>query len=219
MPKPFYRVLPLLTLSFGLSGLSGMSLILTGCNREPEPRRYQEIETRGGATTLQGNPQAPMNWSLPAGWTVQPEGDPMRLTGFWAPDPDLTAAGEMDPKPVDVSIVQLAGDAGGLEANVTRWLGQVKVPAAFAAQAISEASPVRLASGQEGLIVDFTDFLSGDMTLSQSIVGAIVTVGETTVFVKAMGARENVVKIKPQLVEFCRSLSIIGILGTPEASP
>lgn len=213
MPKPFYRVLPLSTLSLALS------FALTGCNREPEPRRYQEIETRAGATTLQGDPQVPMTWTLPAGWTVQPEGDAMRLTGFWAPDPDLTAKGEMDPKPVDVSIVQLAGDAGGLEANVTRWLGQVKVPASFAAQAIREATPVRLATGQEGILVDFTDFLSGDMTQSQSIAGAIVTVGETTVFVKAMGARESVVKIKPQLVEFCRGLSIVGDNGAAEATP
>jgi hypothetical protein len=205
MPKPFYRILPLIPLSFALMA----------CNREPEPRRYQEIETRN-TSTLQGNPQAPMTWSLPAGWTVQPEGDPMRLTGFWAPNPELAARGEMDPKPVDVSIVQLAGDAGGMEANVTRWLGQVKVPASFAAQALREATPVRLATGQDGIIVDFTDFLSGDMTLSQSIIGAIVTVGETTVFVKAMGARESVAKIKPQLIEFCRGLSI---LGTPETSP
>jgi hypothetical protein len=185
-----------------------LSFIVLGCQSDPEPRKYREIVTRGENSTLQGNPSASMTWALPNGWTIQPEGDAMRLTGFWAPDPARFAAGETDPRPVDVSIVQLAGPAGGLEANVTRWLGQIKVQANFAQRAITEATPVRIGSGQEGIIVDFTNFLSGDMTQTESIIGAIVTVGETTVFVKAMGSRERLKRIKPQLIEFCENLSV-----------
>lgn len=178
------------------------------CNGNPEPRRYSEIVRRGESANLQGNAPGNLSWTLPTGWTVQPEGDPMRLTGFWAPDPELAQKGETDPKPVDVSIVQLAGDAGGLEANVTRWLGQVSIPATFAAQAIAEATPIRTATGQTGIVVDFTPYLSGDLTQSKSIVGAILHAGDNTVFVKAMGARSHLPKIKPQLLEFCRGLSI-----------
>jgi hypothetical protein len=198
MNKPISRVLP----------LCALAALVVGCQREPEPRHYREIVTRGENSTLQGNPRAAMTWTLPEGWTVQPEGDPMRLTGFWAPDPARVAAGETDPKPVDVSIVQLAGDAGGLTANVTRWLGQIKVQGSLAQQAISEATPVRLASGQQGIVVDFTNLLSGDMTQTESIVGAIVTVGEYTVFVKAMGGRERLQRLKPVLIAFCESLSV-----------
>ena len=209
MPQTFSRVLPL---------LSGFSLLIlaSGCTGDPEPRRYSEIDppSREGETRLlQRDAKAPMTWTLPEGWSEQPEGDPMRLTGFWAPDPAYATRGETDPKPVDVSLVQLAGDAGGLEANVTRWLGQVKIPPSYASQAIAEATPVRLASGEEGIIVDFTGFLSGDLTQSQSIVGAIVTAGETTVFVKAIGPRESVMNIKSQLVAFCRGLAIRGTEG------
>lgn len=201
---------------FSLCALVAVPAILTGCNAEPEPRRYREIVTLGENSNLQGNPRAAMTWSLPKGWTVQPEGDPMRLTGFWAPDPELTDKGEPDPKPVDVSIVQLEGDAGGLEANVTRWLGQIKVQGSFAQKAIADAVPVTLANGQKGIVVDFTTFLSGDLTQTESIVGAIVTVGETTVFVKAMGGRERLQRIKPQLIAFCESLSVGGT-ETPAA--
>lgn len=201
MNKPVSRVLP-------LCGIPLLIGLVAGCQREPEPRVYREIVTRGENATLQGNARAHMSWTLPASWTVQPEGDPLRLIGFWAPDPERVAAGETDPKPVDVSIVQLAGDAGGLTANVARWLGQIKVPASHAEKAIADAMPVRIASGQQGIIVDFTNLLSGDLTQTESIIGTIVTVGETTVFVKAMGGRTRLQRLKPELIAFSKSLSV-----------
>jgi len=211
MQKPNSRVLSL----FALPVLAGL---LTGCNREPEPRHYREVITRG-EVALQGKPRIDMTWTLPAHWTVQPEGDPLRLTGFWAPDPARAAAGKTDPNPVDVSIVQLAGAAGGLEANVTRWLGQVKIAPSFTQQAIEEATPIRLASGQEGIIVDFTGLLSGDLTQTESIMGAIVPVGETTLFVKAMGGRSRLQRLKPELIAFCQSLSVGSASVTGETAP
>ena len=104
--------------------------------------------------------------------------------------------------------MQLAGAAGGLEANVTRWLGQVKIAPSFTQKAIEDATPIRLASGEEGIIVDFTGLLSGDLTQTESIMGAIVPVGETTLFVKAMGGRSRLQRLKPELIAFCQSLSI-----------
>jgi hypothetical protein len=212
MPKPIS------TAFLALSALIPGILVLNACNREPEPRRYRETVIRGAGANLQRGALAKLAWSLPAGWTVQPEGDPMRLTGFWAPDPDMTSQGEPDPKPVDVSLVQLEGDAGGLEANVTRWLGQIQVPASLAAQAIAAAEPVRTATGQQGLIVDFTGFLSGDMTQSKSIVGAIIDAGDHTLFVKAMGDKPRLAKIKPQLRAFCETLLIGEPAGTTAGS-
>ncbi len=192
----------------GLAASLLSSLLLTACNQNSEPRRYREIVLQGGNPNLQRGPLGRFAWTLPAGWTVQPEGDPMRLTGFWAPDPEFTKKGEADPKPVDVSIVQLAGDAGGLEANVTRWLGQVTLSPTLAKKAIAEAKPIRTSTGQTGIVVDFTPYLSDDLTQSKSIIGAILDGGDNTVFVKAMGARSHVPKVKEQLLEFCRNLAI-----------
>ena len=50
--------------------------------------------------------------------------------------------------------------------------------------------------------------LSGDMTQSKSIIGAIIQGNGYTVFVKAMGEKDRLVKIKPQLIRFCDSLKI-----------
>jgi hypothetical protein len=196
---------PILSLSAALAA----SLVVFACNSgDPEPRRYREIALKSKDGKIQGEAPVSLSWTLPDGWVDQPEGDPLRVAGFWAPHPDLAHTGEMDPEAVDVSLVQLSGDGGGLDANVVRWLGQVKIPSSYAEQAIAASVPVTTATGQHGIVVDFTDMLSGDMTQSQSIVGAIIQGEGYTVFVKAMGERERLKLIKAQLIEYCAKLSI-----------
>jgi hypothetical protein len=196
-----------------LAGVVASTLLvagLAGCQGdEPQPRRYREIALKSKNGPVQAEAPIRLSWTLPDGWVDQPEGDPLRLAGFWAPDPALAHTGEMDPLAVDVSLVQLAGDAGGLDANVVRWLGQIKIPASYAEQAIAAAAPVQAATGQRGIVVDFTEMLSGDLTESRSIVGAIIQGDGYTVFVKAMGDKDRLVKIKPQLLEFCAKLNIV----------
>jgi hypothetical protein len=200
---------PILSRISFLGAALAACLTVFACNSgDPEPRRYREIALKSKDGKIQGEAPVALSWTLPDGWVDQPEGDPLRVAGFWAPHPDLAHTGELDPEAVDVSLVQLSGDGGGLDANVVRWLGQVKIPSSFAEQAIAAAVPVKTATGQNGIVVDFTDMLSGDMTQSQSIVGAIIQGEGYTVFVKAMGQRERLKLIKPQLIEYCAKLSI-----------
>jgi hypothetical protein len=186
------------------------AFVLAACNRQPEPRRYVEIAFREKGAALAVQAPIRLNWSLPEGWVEQAGGDPMRTAGFLAPDPELAHTGEMDPKAVDISLVQLAGDAGGLQANVTRWLGQVKVIATpgQVKSLIEKAERISASTGQEGIIVDFTGMLSGDLTEDRSIVGVIVQGEGYTVFLKGMGDRDRLMRIKPQILAFAKSLSI-----------
>ena len=59
-------------------------------------------------------------------------------------------------------------------------------------------------------MIDLTAMLSGDMTQSKTIYGAIVQTEEYTVFVKAMGDFAQVKKQKPHVAAFCKSLRIEG---------
>ena len=140
----------------------------------------------------------------------QPGGDPMRVASFLAPDPALAHTGEMDPEAVDVSITQLAGEGGGLPANVKRWLGQVKILATDkqVRDIIAHADTLRAATGQKGIWLDFTELLSGDMTQTASIVGSILSGNGYTVFVKAKGDRARLLRLKSQVAGFCRTLVI-----------
>jgi len=212
---------------------AGLGLILTGC-QEPKPRTYSEIAFKPnpapaggmGGPMMGGGPMGagampPMNaspvdikvtWTLPVGWVVKDSANGMRIGSFGAPDPGLENTGELDPKAVDVSVVQLAGDAGGLKANIQRWMGQIGLKATPEEmdELIKAAKHFKTKTGQDGMLVDLTDKLSGDMTQSKSIYGAIIATADYTVFVKAMGEIERVVKLKPQVKAFCASISIVG---------
>ncbi len=183
-------------------------LAISACSGDPEPRRYSEIAFRTPDGVVRSAAPIEIDWTLPDGWIVQPEGDPMRIVGFWAPRPELAHTGERDPRSVDVSLVQLAGDGGGLHANVVRWLGQVGLIPGQAGQAIAEAVPIATRTGETGIVVDFTNMLSGDLTQSRSIVGALMIGEDHSVFVRAIGDKEVLRKVKPQIIDFASSLAV-----------
>ena len=47
------------------------------------------------------------------------------------------------------------------------------------------------------------------MTRTTSIIGAIVQGNGYTVFVKAMGDRDRLMTLRSQILDFCRSVSIV----------
>jgi hypothetical protein len=153
-----------------------------------------------------------VTWTLPEGWLVKDSANAMRIGSFAAMDPALANTGEIDPNAVDVSVVQLAGEGGGLKANIVRWMGQVglKMTAEEMDEFVKAAAHFKTASGQDGMYVDLTDKLSGDMTQSKTIFGAVVQTSEYTVFVKAMGEHAKVGAQKPRVIAFCKSLRIEG---------
>ncbi|MDQ3002853.1 MAG: hypothetical protein M3Y08_16520 [Fibrobacterota bacterium] len=136
----------------------------------------------------------------------------MRIGSFSAGDPAVANVGEADPRAVDVSVVQLAGDGGGLKNNILRWMGQIGLKATPEEmdEIVKTATRFKTATGQDGMYVDLTDKLSGDMTQSNTIFGAVVQTEEYTVFVKAMGEHARVLAQKAIIMTFCESLKIAG---------
>ena len=207
--------------------------LMTGC-QDTRPRIYTEVAFKplaapmamgamgqGAGPAMGGAGMGPMSaalvdikvtWKLPAGWVAKDSANAMRIGSFAAMDAELADSGELDPHAVDVSVVQLAGDAGGLKANIVRWMGQagVKMGPEDLDAFIAAASHFKTTSGQDGMFVDLTDKLSGDMTQDKTIYGAVVQTKEYTVFVKAMGEMARVVKQKPIVKAFCQSLRIEG---------
>lgn len=230
-----FRQISTLPVLVGLGLAMGLSIGLIGC-KEKQPRLYSEIAFKPNPVAagpmsggMGGGNMPPMNadpiditvtWKLPERWMVKDSANAMRIGSFYIPDfgvsdSSLVDSGAIDPKAVDVSVIQLGGEAGGLKANINRWMGQVGIKATPEEMddLIKTAKRFKTKSGQAGLFIDLTDKLSGDMTQSKTIYAGIVTATKYSVFVKAMGERERVVKIKSQLKAFCESLTISG----PEA--
>lgn len=201
------------------------AFLLGACNGEPQPRTYSEVAFKENARPASGMGSAGMGalpptnaspvdikvtWTLPETWMIRDSANAMRVGSFAVPDPSVAHMGAMDPHALDVSVVQLSGEAGGLEANILRWMGQVGLIATpdELKALVASAPKLKVKTGQEGIFVDFTERLSGDMTQSKSIFGAIVMTKDYTVFVKAMGLRERLIRHKAEIEDFCESLSI-----------
>lgn len=128
-------------------------------------------------------------WTVPAGWKAAGP-RPMRLASFEVPD----AAGAGD-----VSVSSLAGDGGGLLANVNRWRGQVGLPAVDEATLRREAKEIRTAGGDVGLLVD----LAGG---EKRILGAIVPHAGQSWFFKLTASSALIDRERGAFESFVRSV-------------
>ncbi len=134
---------------------------------------------------------APLAYQLPAGWQEKPLST-MRLASFDAVAPNG--------KKADVSVVSLAGIAGGDLANVNRWRGQVKLPPIDEDTLAKSAEHVN-ANGHDFLVVD----LAGG---SQRILAAILDENERSWFIKMTGEDVAVAAQKSAFLDFLRSLKL-----------
>ncbi len=135
--------------------------------------------------------QTGATWSAPKNWKEKAVSQ-MRVGSFEVP----TAS-----DPVDVSIVPLAGDAGGDLANINRWRGQLGLPP------VEESGLAAITHHQNvgpynALVVEF---FSTDPK-PKRLLAAVIQHGGTTWFFKATGPGADVEKLKPEFLKFAGSL-------------
>jgi hypothetical protein len=197
-----------------LLSIAGLALALAGCNRSDLPRTYDEIgfHPKGKSPVSEMMNASPVdveiNWVKPGNWVMKDSTNGMRTASFAVVDSSLMNMGEVDPNAVDVSVTHFAGNAGGIDRNIQRWMGQIglHLDSVALADFIHKAKPFTTQSNEKGIFVDFTTMLSGDLTQDKTIFGAIVPTESYTVFVKAMGERRQVEAAKNTVEAFCRSL-------------
>ena len=139
--------------------------------------------------------QAPLTWTLPAGWEQQTPGE-MRIASF--------SIKGTDGKQADVSIVPLGGSAGGDVANVNRWRGQVGLSSLPEEELKKLAQAVEV-DGQTAGLYD----LSGKKPENGNpvrILAAIQHRDGTSWFFKMTGDDEIVSQQKPAFVSFLQSI-------------
>jgi len=137
-------------------------------------------------------------WKVPQGWQQKPSAG-MRIATF-----HLLA----DAKAIDCSIVALGPMAGGLEANLRRWMGQIGLQATpdELSNLITTAPSTKIKTGQEGKIFDFTTFQSKVSLTDKSMIVVMVPMDEATLFVKMAGTVESVGKNKADFFKLAGSV-------------
>lgn len=189
--------------------LSGLALLLGACEaRTGRPvRHYVELAPRAVASpdspvkaatpTPASTPApAPLAWATPPGWTAEPASG-MRLASF-----KVTGDGGEG----TCSIVILAGDGGGLEANLRRWMGQLNLtppPAEEMKRFLDQQATLSTKGGWTGRLLDLTTLCAPE---SPSMLAALVDVSGRAVFVKLSGGCAWLKGQQADFRSFCQSL-------------
>lgn len=134
----------------------------------------------------------PLAWDVPEGWEdLGPSG--IRLS-------TLRVQG------MDVTITSFPGDVGGDEANIRRWMDQLRQssPDDAIKRLIEAPQTATTAGGFPLRLYDFAEVLPADA--ATSTLAGIIPVGEQTVFIKLTGEAAKLASVKNAFQEFCRSI-------------
>ncbi len=132
-------------------------------------------------------------WTVPAGW------QPGQLAQFLVARYVIKGDGEAA---AAVNVSQLAGDGGGLAANLNRWRGQLSQPP-FGDDEIGKL-PTIDAAGVKAVLVD----ISGtDLRVNKParLIGVVVPANGATWFYKLMGDASVVAQQKEAFIRFVQS--------------
>lgn len=116
-----------------LRGLAALALLAVAGCAEPDVEVVRHPKPpRGGG----------LHWQVPAGWTEEP-GSGMR------------AATLKTPRGLEVAVVRLEGDAGGIPSNVNRWREQLDLRSLPEKEAAAAGRPVETPVGR-ALVFDIS---------------------------------------------------------------
>jgi hypothetical protein len=194
-----------------LPSIAAIALVLaTGCGGHPDRavRHYVEHAPRAPAATAPVSSvavaaptptpatSAALRWTTPPGW-VEESASGMRLASFRVESGGVTGL---------CTIVQLAGDGGGLEANIRRWMGQLKLPVPPDAElrAFAERQEtLRTRGGFTGRVVDLAPLGPPE---APSMLALFLDAGERTVFVKFTAPAAWLAEHRAEFTALCESL-------------
>lgn len=143
------------------------------------------------------DPGSPLVWQTPPAWQELP-GDGIRLAAFRF---------EQGDRRVETTVVMLGGAAGGVEANVVRWLDQLglQLTGEELAQFLAGGETVAARGGIPLTVYDFTRLASPD---GDSILAAVGPVLDQTLFVKMTGDGSLVAAARADFMSLVASLGV-----------
>jgi len=194
----------------GRAGVAAMAaLLLAACDGGQDGwRSYKEVyiappprempaHAMHGAMSGDGGGASALQWKAPEGWS-ESAGSGMRLATFTMGEGSSTGT---------CTIITLGGSAGGIEANVTRWVGQTGSAAleddalkAF----IGRQQTIKSEGGFDIFVADLTELAPGDDAMS--MLASISTIDGSSCFVKLTGPVSLLKDQKQNFLALCKSL-------------
>jgi hypothetical protein len=109
-------------------------------------------------------------------------------------------------QPVDISVVPLAGEAGGDLSNVNRWRGQLQLPPISEQELNAQAENIKAGKNPMRIVEFVSDQPLIENRYKQRMVAAIAPHEGETLFVKMMGEDAAVREAKPSFRQFLNSI-------------
>jgi hypothetical protein len=191
-----------------LSGLTaiGVCCLLTAlaCRQQPQSRQYEENGTSAAKMGESGQTQplpGAWRWEKPLPWQEKVSAG-LRLMTFSIADRESSG---------QCTLVSLPGDGGGIQANVQRWLEQLQLPV-FSPQELDgflrRQKKMQTKDGLPVVVIDFTTLGQPRQRPVMSMLVALVSAENQTLFVKLSGGTELLEKNREAFYKFCLSLSM-----------
>ena len=185
--------------------LAAVAVAVTACAREPRVREYDEVvikrspvEAAFDGSGAAARAPAPLVWQTPPAWQELP-GDGIRLAAFRF---------EQGGRRVETTVVMLGGTAGGVEANVVRWLDQLGLQLGGDELAQFLAGGERVTTG-DGVSLTMYDFTRLASTGGESMLVAVGPVRDQTLFVKMSGHESLVAAARADFMSLVASLGVV----------
>ncbi len=144
---------------------------------------------------------AHFQWDSPEGWIENRASSGFRLAAFTVKSGDMQSI---------CTIIPLQGEAGGVKANVTRWLGQITdtmAPDENTVEKLLKAQEKFLTKGQfPAVLIDFTPVTPNPT--DTSILAGILTVQGNSIFIKMTGQKSHLIENKAKFKALCQSFSL-----------
>lgn len=145
-----------------------------------------------------------LEWTVPSGWKEKAP-SAMRYGSF-------TISGKGGSE-ADLSVISLAGDAGGVLANINRWREQLALPPITEALLPKNHTQLEVL-GAKVTLVDFTSPADGKKPNTRML-AAILPHGPSTWFFKMTGDAALVEAQKSSFTQFLRTLRFTGTSASP----
>jgi len=145
--------------------------------------------------------RTPLSWKTPKGWLEQ-KGSGMRLVTFSVSDKSM---------PIETTIVSLGGSAGGIEGNIVRWMGQLRLAVPSAAEMaafIKKQDVLTTESGLTATMVDLTQWQDKEKDTAASMIAAIIERPGSQTFVKMTGTKKAVLANRAKFKELVTSIAV-----------
>jgi hypothetical protein len=140
------------------------------------------------------NDNASSIWTIPPGWQAMPPSQ-FLLAQYLVQDGDARA---------EVNVSELAGEGGGLLANLNRWRGQLGLPPIAQEDDFSKMVDSVVVPGGQGELVDMTG-TSSKTGQPARLIGVVLPQAGQTWFYKLMGDPKLVAAQKDAFIKFIQS--------------